>query len=151
LASPDKKNTLNVLFKNIFINTVGLLLYYIVGINLIYPGEFKGYIALPDFGIGLVDMQNSFYQRRWIRLCWWCYTYWTDFLFQGMFAATTATIVSCAVAERIKIGPFMLFVVLYGYIYPIAGSWKWGAGFLDQMDTSFYDFTVTTLVHSVGG
>lgn len=147
-----QKNTLNVLFKNIFIITVGLLLYYIVGFNLMYPGDFNGYIALPDFGIGLGDMQNSFTNADGSAYADGGYTYWTDFLFQGMFAATAATIVSGAVAERIKIGPFMLFVVLYvGFIYPIAGSWKWGAGFLDQMDTPFYDFAGSTLVHSVGG
>ena len=80
------------------------------------------------------------------------YTYWTDFLFQGMFAATAATIVSGAVAERIKIGPFMIFTVLYvGLVYPIAGSWKWGGGFLQTLETPFYDFAGSTLVHSVGG
>src|SRR5690606_9429476 len=69
---------------------------------------------------------------------------------QGMFAATAATIVSGAVAERVKIIPFMIFTVVYvGIIYPIAGSWKWGGGFLDEM--GFYDFAGSTLVHSVGG
>ncbi len=69
-----------------------------------------------------------------------------------MFAATAATIVSGAVAERIKIVPFMVFVILYvGIIYPIAGSWKWGGGFLDMRETPFYDFAGSTLVHSVGG
>jgi Amt family ammonium transporter len=80
------------------------------------------------------------------------YTFWTDFLFQGMFAATAATIVSGAVAERMKILPFMIFTIIYiGLVYPIAGSWKWGGGFLDQLDTPFYDFAGSTLVHSVGG
>ena len=80
------------------------------------------------------------------------YTYWTDFLFQGMFAATAATIVSGAVAERMKIVPFMIFTIVYvGFVYPIAGSWKWGGGFLDQLSTPFYDFAGSTLVHSVGG
>jgi Amt family ammonium transporter len=147
-----QKNTLNVLFKNIFIITVGLLLYYLVGFNLMYPGDFNGIVALPDLGIGLGDMQNSFTNADGSSYADGGYTYWTDFLFQGMFAATAATIVSGAVAERIKIGPFMLFVVLYvGFIYPIAGSWKWGGGFLDQLDTPFYDFAGSTLVHSVGG
>ena len=69
-----------------------------------------------------------------------------------MFAATAATIVSGAVAERMKILPFMIFTVLYvGFVYPIAGSWKWGGGFLDQLATPFYDFAGSTLVHSVGG
>jgi Amt family ammonium transporter len=78
------------------------------------------------------------------------YTWWTDFLFQGMFAATAATIVSGAVAERIKLKSFMLFTIIYvGLVYPIIGSWKWGGGFLDKW--GFYDFAGSTLVHSVGG
>ena len=78
------------------------------------------------------------------------YTYWTDFLFQAMFAATAATIVSGAVAERIKLGSFMIFSTIFvAIVYPIAGSWKWGGGFLDAM--GFYDFAGSTLVHSVGG
>jgi Amt family ammonium transporter len=69
-----------------------------------------------------------------------------------MFAATAATIVSGAVAERMKIGPFMIFAVIYiGLIYPIAGSWHWGGGFLSALETPFYDFAGSTLVHSVGG
>ncbi|MDE0599660.1 MAG: ammonium transporter, partial [Dokdonia donghaensis] len=143
-----QKNTINILFKNIFIITVGLLLYYLVGFNLMYPGEFNGFLGFAGFALdapltteGALDLT---YNEG--------YTYWTDFLFQGMFAATAATIVSGAVAERIKIGPFMVFVLLYvGIVYPIAGSWKWGGGFLQTLETPFYDFAGSTLVHSVGG
>jgi len=143
-----QKNTINILFKNIFIITVGLLLYALVGFNLMYPGEFNGFLGFAGFGLesplttqGALDLTYSE-----------GYTYWTDFLFQGMFAATAATIVSGAVAERIKIFPFMIFVVLYvGFIYPIAGSWKWGGGFLQELETPFYDSAGSTLVHSVGG
>ncbi|TVZ22776.1 Amt family ammonium transporter [Dokdonia sp. Hel_I_63] len=143
-----QKNTINILFKNIFIITVGLLLYCLVGFNLMYPGEFNGFLGFAGFGLdaplnaeGVLDLT---YNEG--------YTYWTDFLFQGMFAATAATIVSGAVAERIKIGPFMVFVLLYvGFVYPIAGSWKWGGGFLQTLETPFYDFAGSTLVHSVGG
>ncbi|WP_439152250.1 ammonium transporter [Winogradskyella sp.] len=143
-----QKNTINILFKNIFIITVGLLLYCLVGFNLMYPGEFNGFLGFAGFGLdspltdaGTLDLA---YNEG--------YTYWTDFLFQGMFAATAATIVSGAVAERMKIGPFMVFTVLYvGFIYPIAGSWKWGGGFLQTLETPFYDFAGSTLVHSVGG
>jgi len=143
-----QKNTINILFKNIFIITIGLLLYCLVGFNLMYPGEFNGFLGFAGFGLdspltteGGLDLA---YNEG--------YTYWTDFLFQGMFAATAATIVSGAVAERIKIGPFMIFVIFYvGLIYPIAGSWKWGGGFLQQLETPFYDFAGSTLVHSVGG
>lgn len=143
-----QKNTINILFKNIFIITVGLLLYAIVGFNLMYPRDFNGFLGFAGFGLdapltaeGALDLT---YNEG--------YTYFTDFLFQGMFAATAATIVSGAVAERIKIGPFMIFTVLYvGIIYPIAGSWKWGGGFLQTLETPFYDFAGSTLVHSVGG
>jgi len=137
-----QKNTLNILFKNIFIITVGLLLYCLVGFNLMYPGEFNGFLGFAGFGLDAEAAADLAYNEG--------YTYWTDFLFQGMFAATAATIVSGAVAERIKIGPFMVFTVIYvGLIYPIAGSWKWGGGFLDKL--GFYDFAGSTLVHSVGG
>jgi Amt family ammonium transporter len=142
-----QKNTINILFKNIFIITIGLLLYCLIGFNLMYPGEFNGFLGFAGFGLDapmVGDALDLSYSDG--------YTYWTDFLFQGMFAATAATIVSGAVAERIKIGPFMLFTILYvGIIYPIAGSWKWGGGFLDRLDTPFYDFAGSTLVHSVGG
>ena len=78
------------------------------------------------------------------------YTVWTDFLFQAMFAATCATIVSGAVAGRIKLLPFLLFSILFvGILYPITGSWKWGGGWLD--DLGFADFAGSTLVHAVGG
>jgi len=143
-----QKNTINILFKNIFIITMGLLLYCLVGFNLMYPGEFNGFLGFAGFGLdspltaeGGLDLA---YNEG--------YTYWTDFLFQGMFAATAATIVSGAVAERIKIGPFLIFVMFYvGLVYPIAGSWKWGGGFLQELETPFYDFAGSTLVHSVGG
>ena len=146
-----QKNTINILFKNIFIITVGLLLYALVGFNLMYPGFAEGssgFFGFAGFGLespltadGALDLT---YNEG--------YTYWTDFLFQGMFAATAATIVSGAVAERIKIVPFMIFTIVYvGLIYPIAGSWKWGGGFLQMRETPFYDFAGSTLVHSVGG
>ena len=141
-----QKNTINILFKNIFIITIGLLLYGLVGFNLMYPGEFNGFLGFSGFGLnspltaeGALDLT---YNEG--------YTYWTDFLFQGMFAATAATIVSGAVAERMKIVPFMIFAILYvGLVYPVVGSWKWGGGFLDEL--GFYDFAGSTLVHSVGG
>ncbi|HEX9827079.1 MAG TPA: ammonium transporter [Flavobacteriaceae bacterium] len=146
-----QKNTINILFKNVFIITIGLILYCLVGFNLMYPGfadGASGFFGFAGFGLdsplsaeGALDLT---YNEG--------YTYWTDFLFQGMFAATAATIVSGAVAERIKIGPFMIFTIIYvGLIYPIAGSWKWGGGFLQTMETPFYDFAGSTLVHSVGG
>lgn len=144
-----QKNTINILFKNIFIITIGLLLYYMIGFNLMYPGEFNGFLG--NFVPGIAPPENGMTPEY----ADGGYTWWTDFLFQGMFAATAATIVSGAVAERIKIGPFMVFTILYvGLVYPIVGSWQWGGGFLSTLggdEGGFYDFAGSTLVHSVGG
>lgn len=139
------KNTVNILFKNMAIIAIGLLTYAVVGFNLMYPGEFAigTFFGFAGFGVGTdaVGLTAAYSEG---------YTYWTDFLFQGMFAATAATIVSGAVAERVKLGPFLVFSTLYvAFVYPWLGSWKWGGGWLDQM--GFYDFAGSTLVHSVGG
>ncbi|RBW54238.1 ammonium transporter [Tenacibaculum sp. E3R01] len=145
-----QKNTLNILFKNIFIITVGLLLYFLIGFNLMYPNFGEGSFGLIGFsGVGLTPpLTNNVLDLTYNN----GFTFWTDFLFQGMFAATAATIVSGAVAERMKLGPFIIFTVIYvGFVYPIAGSWKWGKGFLENLETPFYDFAGSTLVHSVGG
>jgi Amt family ammonium transporter len=138
------KNTTNILFKNVFVICSGLLTYYICGFNLMYPGDFNGYFGFAGFGLDPgADGNTALYADGG-------YTYWTDFIFQGMFAATCATIVSGAVAERIKLSAFMIFALVFvAVIYPIAGSWKWGGGWLDAM--GFYDFAGSTLVHSVGG
>ena len=139
----QQKNTVNILFKNTFIVCFGIISYAYVGFNLMYPGEFNGFLGFAGFGLsteaaGVTQAYNV------------GYTYWTDFLFQAMFAATAATIVSGAVAERIKLSSFMLFTILYvTLIYPWVGSWKWGGGWLDAR--GFYDFAGSTLVHSVGG
>ena len=142
-----QKNAVNILFKNFFVITAGLLLYCIGGFNLMYPGFDQGamgFFKFAGFGISAPEGGMS------IDYAGGGYTWWTDFLFQGMFAATAATIVSGAVAERIKLNSFMLFTILYvGLVYPIIGSWKLGGGFLDQW--GFYDFAGSTLVHSVGG
>ncbi len=145
-----QKNTLNILFKNIFIITTGLLLYAAFGFNLMYPGFAKD--ATGIFGFAGFGLQPPMVDKVLDLTYNAGYTYWTDFLFQGMFAATAATIVSGAVAERMKILPFMIFTVIYvGFVYPIAGSWRWGEGFLYKLETPFYDFAGSTLVHSVGG
>lgn len=138
------KNTVNILFKNTFIVAIGLLTYFLVGFNLMYPGEFNGYIGFAGFGLTPPDNANT------VEYASGGYTYYTDFLFQAMFAATAATIVSGAVAERIKLKSFMVFSTIFvAFVYTIAGSWKWGKGWLDQ--AGFYDFAGSTLVHSVGG
>ncbi len=141
------KNTVNILFKNTGIVAIGLLTYAVIGFNLMYPGEegwmLGKFIGCSGLGIGTdaAGLTSSYNVG---------YTYWTDFLFQGMFAATAATIVSGAVAERVKLGPFLIFSTIYVMlIYPFVGSWKWGGGWLAER--GFHDFAGSTLVHSVGG
>lgn len=144
-----QKNAINILFKNVFIICAGLLTYAILGFNLMYPGSFLAGV-IPDYFFDLFGLNAPVADGSLDLAYNEGYTYWTDFLFQGMFAATAATIVSGAVAERIKLGSFMLFSVIYiTIVYPIVGSWKWGGGFLDGI--GFYDFAGSTLVHSVGG
>ena len=141
------KNTTNVLFKNTIIPGIGLLTFALCGFGLMYPGFTVGtsmeYFGFSGFGLQFpINGNTSDYNAG--------YTYWTDFLFQGMFAATCATIVSGAVAERIKLNTFLIFsVVFVALVYPIIGSWKWGGGWLNTL--GFHDFAGSTLVHSVGG
>ncbi|MCK4982369.1 MAG: hypothetical protein KAS17_05570, partial [Victivallaceae bacterium] len=142
------KNTVNILFKNVMIVAIGLLTYALIGFGLMYHGDswflgkfigFAGFgLACPDGVSGLIGYSGG------------AYTYWTDFIFQGMFAATAATIVSGAVAERMKLDSFLIFSAIYvALIYPLVGSWGWGKGWLDQLN--FHDFAGSTFVHSVGG
>lgn len=140
-----KKNVVNILFKNSMIIAIGILTFCLCGFNLMYPGFAEGssgFFGFAGFGLhpGPDDMTAAYAD----------YTYWSDFIFQAMFAATGATIISGAVAERIKLSSFLLFVTLFVAIsYPITGAWKWGGGWLDQR--GFYDFAGSTIVHSVGG
>jgi len=140
------KNCANILFKNTVTPAIGFLVFGLCGFSLMYPGE-AGWvlgkvIGFVGFGLHNPDGAPIDYNGN--------YTYWTDFFFQGMFAATAATIVSGAVAERVKINAYMIFTVVYvGIVYPIIGSWGWGMGWL--ADINFHDFAGSTFVHSVGG
>tara|TARA_R110002049_G_scaffold72490_7_gene187501 strand:- start:55280 stop:56782 length:1503 start_codon:yes stop_codon:yes gene_type:complete len=145
----QKKNAVNIIFKNVWIVCSGVLLYAAWGFNAMYPGEmgvdWNGYFAMGSwFGQSLNDpsMVTAEYNAG--------YTWYGDFIFQAMFAATGATIVSGAVAERVKLPVFMLFAtLLVGFAYPITGAWKWGGGWLADMN--FYDFAGSSVVHAFGG
>jgi len=141
----QSKNTVNILFKNTLTPVIGLIMYALIGFSLMYPDAEPGFwFGFDGFGITPRANGDAFDYAGG------GYTRWTDFLFQGMFAATAATIVSGAVAERIKISSYLIFTIVFvGLVYPIIGSWKWGLGALDAM--GFYDFAGSTLVHSVGG
>ena len=143
------KNTVNILFKNTLTPVIGIVTYALLGFALMYPGEFGGFVGFSMESWNIIwmapeaaDISTAYADGG--------YTFWTDFLYQAMFAATCATIVSGAVAERMKLGTYLTFTLFFvAIVYPIIGSWKWGGGFLDEM--GFVDFAGSTLVHSVGG
>ena len=143
----QKKNTVNILFKNVFIISIGVLTYAFFGFNTHYPGDFNGWFSWG----GMIGDLNAEGGSTWgyggLGLAM---TGFGDFIFQAMFAATGATIVSGAVAERVKLSAFMVFAVLFvGVAYPVAGSWHWGGGVL--ADIGFKDFAGSTVVHAFGG
>jgi len=143
----QRKNVVNILFKNAMIISIGLIIYFLIGYNLMYPdGDGSIPNLLGDFGIwswagGTVDPAVTPDATM---------SGFTDFIFQAMFAATCATIVSGAVAERIKLVPFLLYATVFvAFVYPTTGMWKWGEGWLH--DRGFYDFAGSSLVHAAGG
>jgi len=147
------KNTVNILFKNSMIICIGFLTYLVMGFNLMYPGfedAATGYFKFAGFDFmmnGLAQASDPSFSSPEYNPS---YTAYTDFFFQAMFAATCATIVSGAVAGRVKLSSFLIFSTLFVAVcYPITGSWKWGEGWLHAR--GFYDFAGSTLVHSVGG
>ncbi|NJC26529.1 ammonium transporter [Neolewinella antarctica] len=181
----QKKNVVNILFKNSMIISIGLLTYFVIGFNLMYPGDawsiggWLGAFGPMDWAAGSVtatgemiaaaaqtvqagglvpgadgyeDAVSAVAQSAAYATAAKTSTYtgFSDFIFQGMFAATCATIVSGAVAERVKLVPFLLFATVFVALsYPISGSWHWGGGWLS--DLGFYDFAGSTLVHAAGG
>ncbi|MBR01465.1 MAG: ammonium transporter [Verrucomicrobiales bacterium] len=148
----QKKNTINILFKNVWIISVGLLTYAAIGFNTHYPcgsWQIENFIGINGPISGLTGGENDTFAYGGLGLAMTAYG---DFIFQAMFAATAATIVSGAVAERVKLSSFMIYsTILVAFGYTIAGSWHWGEGFLNQMEEPFYDFAGSTVVHGFGG
>ena len=148
----QKKNTVNILFKNVWIISIGLLTYAAVGFNTHYPcgsWQIENFIGINGPISGLTGGENDTFAYGGLGLAMTAYG---DFIFQAMFAATAATIVSGAVAERVKLSSFMIYsTILVAFGYTIAGSWHWGEGFLNQMEEPFYDFAGSTVVHGFGG
>lgn len=141
------KNVAMQLTKNVALFSLASLFYYILGYNLMYPGDgwsMEGVLgAFSITSLEPVGLEGAEPDLTYASVG-------SDFFFQLMFCAATASIVSGALAERIKLWPFLVFViVLTAVIYPIQASWKWGGGFLDAM--GFQDFAGSTVVHSVGG
>ena len=140
------KNVATICLKNISLFSIAGLMYWLVGYNLMYGIEEGGYIgelfsvwSADDSAIAgdMADFSGG-------------YASGSDWYFQMVFCATTASIVSGTIAERMKLWPFLIFTLfLTGFVYPIVGSWEWGTGWLDAM--GFSDFAGSTLVHSTGG
>ena len=142
------KNVTMQLTKNIALFSIASIMYWLIGFNLMYPGDgwimsgwvgpFFSWTELEAVGLAAEDAALDYASAG------------SDFFFQLMFVAATASIVSGALAERIKLWPFLIFVViLTGVMYPISGSWQWGGGWLSE--AGFSDFAGSTIVHSVGG
>ncbi|MFB9151107.1 ammonium transporter [Roseovarius ramblicola] len=139
------KNVTMQMTKNIGLYSIAAIMYWFMGFNLMYPGDFNGYVGsffvpttLDPVGVAAADAALDYASVG------------SDFFFQLVFVAATASIVSGALAERIKLWPFLAFVVvLTGVFYPISGSWQWGGGWLSE--AGFSDFAGSTIVHSVGG
>jgi Amt family ammonium transporter len=146
------KNTAAICLKNIALYSTAGIMYYLIGYDIMYPGDFGGYIGLGGFLYDSPPAELAMIGGEGTAeyLAGNGYSVMSDWFFQMVFVATAASIVSGTLAERIKVWPFLLFVVLLtGFIYPIQGSWVWGGGWLDAM--GFSDFAGSTLVHSVGG
>ncbi len=137
------KSVAVILVKNIGLYAIAGLMFYVVGYNLMYLDVNGGFMGSPlPWSPDDSAAMNGDYSAGYASHAGW--------FFQMVFVATAASIVSGALAERIKLWPFMIFVALLtGFIYPITGSWVWGEGWLYQM--GFSDFAGSTLVHSVGG
>ena len=142
------KNVTTQLTKNIALFSIAAIAYFLVGFNLMYPGDgwlITGYLG-PIFSLtGLEPVGANVEQIDDISYA----SVGSDFFFQLMFCATTASIVSGTIAERMKLWPFLIFTVLLtAFLYPIEASWQWGEGWLYKL--GFKDFAGSTLVHAAG-
>ena len=149
------KNTAAICLKNIALYSVAGIMYYLIGYDLMYTGVDGGYIGSFSLfynpaGAEAELLGGSEDPAVLAEVVGNGYSQMSDWFFQMVFVATAASIVSGTLAERIKVWPFMIFVVvLTGILYPIQGSWTWGTGWLSEM--GFSDFAGSTIVHSVGG
>jgi Amt family ammonium transporter len=148
------KNAVNILAKNFIVFAASSLAFWAVGFALMF-GDGSGFIGLTGWALRGADNSPAMadaYQGVFSSLNWTGVPLYAKFFFQLVFAGTAATIVSGAVAERIKFGSFIVFsFILVGLIYPIGGHWAWGGGWLSKLTVPFADFAGSTVVHSIGG
>lgn len=134
------KNAANIVMKNLMDMSVGSLVFWAIGFGLMFGVNNSGWIGTDNFFLSKIDPSTSSGMFDM-----------SFFIFQTVFAATAATIISGAVAERTKFGAYLLYsVAITGLIYPIFGSWVWGGGWLNDVGDGFIDFAGSTVVHSVG-
>jgi len=145
------KNTAEILTKNVGLYSIACIMYMLCGYSIMYPGQVEGAIfgSLGTFGSGLLGSTDNTAADVIASGGDTYYSGLSDFFFQVVFVATAMSIVSGAVAERMKLWSFFLFaIVLTGFIYPVQGFWKWGGGWLDQL--GFQDFAGSGVVHLCG-
>ncbi len=151
-GSVRTKNASMICLKNIGIYSIACLAYFVVGYNLMYGDIIGGFIGTPDFLYGPSSAEVSLLEGEGdaASVIGNGYSTMSNWFFQMVFVATAASIVSGAMAERVKLWSFFLFtLVLTALIYPIVGAWTWGGGWLDEL--GFSDFAGSTIVHSTGG
>ncbi len=142
-----RKNAVNILAKNFVVFAISSIAFWIIGFGLMF-GDGSSFIGQKGFLPSLIGNGNDTYGA----MSWAIVPLSVKFFFQLVFAGTAATIVSGAVAERIKFGTFMIFsFILVALVYPVTGHWIWGGGWLSTLSTPFHDFAGSTVVHSVGG
>lgn len=145
------KNTAEILTKNVGLYSIACIMYMLCGYSIMYPDDFEGAIfrSLTTFGSGLLSSADNSSAAVLASGGETYYSDLSDFFFQVVFVATAMSIVSGAVAERMKLWSFFLFaMVLTGVIYPVQGFWKWGEGWLEQL--GFLDFAGSGVVHLCG-
>jgi Amt family ammonium transporter len=146
------KNTAEILTKNVVLFAIACIMYMLIGYNIMYPADGNGYIPALDLSFMFGGDNDPAEVLAQDPAGWYDGSYYSgmsDFFFQVVFVATAMSIVSGAVAERMKLWAFMLFaVVMTGFIYPMQGYWKWGGGFLDA--AGFSDFAGSGVVHLCG-
>ncbi len=139
------KNTVNILAKNFVVFALASIAFWVLGFGLMFG---NGNVVVGTEGIFFVSAASD--PAAYSSLSWTQVPLWAKFFFQLVFAGTAATIVSGAVAERVKFIAFIIFsVILVGLLYPVTGHWIWGGGWLASL--GFWDFAGSTVVHSVGG
>ncbi|MDX9882792.1 MAG: ammonium transporter [Prolixibacteraceae bacterium] len=132
-----QKNTVNIMAKNLIDFALGSLLFWVIGFSIMFGSDIAGFIGMPE--LFSTDWEGAIPAEAFL-------------IFQTVFAATAATIVSGAMAERTEFKAYFFYsIAITAIIYPVSGHWVWGGGWLSQMETAFHDFAGSSVVHMVGG